>query len=30
MNHYSDNLLVSPAQGPLGLSLLRPLLPLGG
>ena len=31
MNHYSDNLIVSPARGPLGLSLLLCLLlPLGG
>jgi hypothetical protein len=30
MNHYSDNLIVSPARGPLGLSLLLCLLlPLG-
>lgn len=31
MNHYSDNLIVCPARGPLGLSLLLCLLlPLGG
>ena len=31
MNHYSDNLIVSPARGSLGLSLLLCLLlPLGG